>query len=139
MTQIVVPIRYPLTASSRATLETACEVAETQEAMLSILHVNSSTGDRVSHETLKHDVETAIGPLPDARYVSRSGILIEELIIDEVQAQAADIVVIGSQQVGRIRRLLRRLLGQPDIERSLRERLDCEIILASTNSITAAS
>jgi nucleotide-binding universal stress UspA family protein len=108
MSAVVVPIRYPLSPQSTATLETARAKAETRDTVLSVTHVaRSATGQRIPRDTLKHAVETAIGPLPDARYVSRSGMLVEEMAAQEV-----DIVVIGAQQGGRWRQLLRRLLGQ---------------------------
>jgi nucleotide-binding universal stress UspA family protein len=140
MTLVVVPIRYPLTAQSRATLATAHEVAETHDRVLAVLYVNGSPGGRrVSHDMLKHAVETALSPLPTARYASQSGLFVEETILEEVREQEADIVVIGTQQIGRVRRLLRRILGQPDIERLLRERIECENVLAPASSISAAS
>ena len=140
MTLVVVPIRYPLTAQSRATLNTAQEVAERHDGILSVLHVDGSTaGRRVPHDTLKHAIETALGPLPNARYVSRSALLVEETIVEEVRAQEADVVVVGTQQVGRVRRFLRRVFGQSDIGRSLRNRLECEIVMASAGPATPGS
>ena len=88
MTLVVVPVRYPLSAHSRATLERA-------------------------------------------RYVVRSGFLVEETILDEVASEAADYVVIGGKQRSRWRRMIRRLLDDPDVEGFLRRELDCEVITAS--------
>jgi nucleotide-binding universal stress UspA family protein len=137
MTLVVVPIRYPLTVQSRATLTTAQAVADRHDGVLSVLHVDGSTaGRRVPHDTLKHAAETALGPLPNARYVSRSALLVKETIVEEVRAQAADIVVVGTQQVGHVRRVLKRVLGHADIGRSLRNRLECEIVMASAGPTT---
>ncbi len=44
--------------------------------------------------------------------------LVEETILDEVAAQDADIVVIGSKQASRWRRMIRRLVDDPDVDSS---------------------
>jgi nucleotide-binding universal stress UspA family protein len=131
MTLVVVPVRYPLSEQSRATLEKGSEVARERGAELIVLHINLyQNGDRISRRALKSAVErtTSIGPLSQTRYVVRDGFFVEESILDEVANQAADIVVIGSDQASHLRRLVRRLRDDPDIERYLREKLDCEVI-----------
>lgn len=131
MVLVVVPVRYPLSKQSRATLEKGTEVARERNGELIVLHVNLyQNGDRISRHTLKSAVErtTSIGPLPQTRYVVRDGFFVEESILDEVANQAADIVVVGSDQASHLRRLVRRLRDDPDIERYLREKLDCEVI-----------
>ena len=129
MTQVVVPVRYPLTNHSRGTLAEAIDVAEQEDADLAVLHVNLyQNTNRVSRAKLKEAVEAAFGPLPRTRYVVRSGMLVEETILDEVAANGADIVVIGSKQMSRWRAMVRRLVDDPDIEQFLREELDCDVV-----------
>jgi nucleotide-binding universal stress UspA family protein len=129
MTQVVVPVRYPLSENSRATLEEAADIADEQEGALIVLHVNLyQNGERVSRRDLKSAVEGAIGPRKRTRYVVRSGFLVEETILDEVVAERADVVVIGRKQVSRWRRMVRRLTDDPDIERYLRRKIDAEIV-----------
>lgn len=129
MSQVVVPVRYPLSENSRATLGKAIQIAEAEDADLTVLHVNLyQNSHRVRRTELKRAVEEAFGHLPRTRYVVRSGMLVEETILDEVAAQEADIVVIGSKQVSRWREMIRRLVNDPDVEQFLREELDCEIV-----------
>ncbi len=132
MTLVVVPVRYPLSRHSRATLQRAIEVAETKDADLTVFHVNLyQNDDNVSRTELKTAVEREFGRLPRSRYVVRSGFLVEETILDEVAAEGADYVVIGQKQAGRWRRMVRRLVDDPDIEGFLRRELDCEVITVS--------
>ncbi len=133
MTLVVVPVRYPLSRHSRATLRRAIEEAEAKDADLTVLHVNLyQTDDNVSRTGLKSAVEREFGRLGRARYVVRSGFLVEETILDEVAAEGADYVVIGQKQAGRWRRMVRRLVDDPDIEGFLRRELDCEVITVSS-------
>lgn len=129
MPRVVVPVRYPLSARSKRTLSTAIDVAEEDDAELTILHVNLyQNGAPITRADLKRAVETEFGRLSGARYVVRSGFLVEETILDEIAAEEADIVVIGSKQASRWRRLIGRLVRNPDIEAFLRNRLDCAVI-----------
>mgnify|MGYP006281047171 FL=1 len=129
MSLVVVPVRYPLAKRSRQTLERAIEIARTRDAALTVLHVNLyQNGKNVTRVDLKNAVEKAFGRLERARYVVRTGFLVEESILDEVAAEGADVVVIGSKQVSRLRRLFQRFTNNPDIDRYLRTHLDCEII-----------
>ena len=132
MTLVVVPVRYPLSDHSRATLERAIGVAADHDADLTVLHVDlyQSDGD-VTRAELKAAVERAVGQLERARYVVRSGFLVEETILDEVAGENADYVVIGRKQTSRWRRAVRRLLDDPDVEGFLRRELSCEVITAS--------
>ena len=94
MTLVVVPVRYPLSRHSRATLDRAIDVAAEQDADLTVLHVNLYQNDEtVSRTELKNAVESEFGRLPRARYVVRPGFLVEETILDEVAAEEADYVV----------------------------------------------
>ncbi|ELZ54959.1 universal stress protein [Haloferax volcanii] len=129
MTRVVVPVRYPLSKHSRATLEEAVRVSRERDAELTVLHVDLYQSNRgVTRTELKQAVEAEFGPLVRARYVVRRGFLVEETILEEVAAEEADIVVIGSKQASRWRRMLRRFLDDPDIDVFLREKLDCTVI-----------
>jgi nucleotide-binding universal stress UspA family protein len=129
MPLVVVPVRYPLSTHSRATLSAAIDIAEEREADLTVLHVDLyQEGGEVTRTDLKRAVERSFGRIPRSRYVVRRGFLVEETILDEVAAEDADVVVIGSKQVGRWRRALNRFLDDPDIDTFLRSELDCEVV-----------
>lgn len=132
MTRVVVPVRYPLTTHSRHTLERAIEVMREREAALTVLHVDLyQAGNHVTRSDLKRAVEASFGPLSNVRYVVRTGFLVEETILEEVAAEGADVVVIGAKQMGRWRTMVRRLVGDPDIESFLRDELDAQIVKAT--------
>ncbi|WP_248896858.1 universal stress protein [Haloplanus halobius] len=134
MTLVVVPVRYPLTRHSRATLSEAVRIAEERDADLTVLHVDLyQEGREVTRTDLKRSVEREFGTIDRARYVVRRGFLVEETILDEVAAEDADAVVIGSKQVSRWRRTFRRFLDDPDIDTFLREKLDCDVITVNTS------
>jgi len=132
MTRVVVPVRYPLTEHSRRTLSEALRVAEERDADLTVFHVNLyHNGGKVTRVDLKRAVESEFGLLTRARYVVRDGFLVEETILDEIVSEEADVVVIGQKQLGRWRRMVRKVVNDPDIESYLNEKLDCEVITAS--------
>ncbi|MUV87092.1 universal stress protein [Natronomonas sp. CBA1123] len=132
MTLVVVPVRYPLSEHSLATLRRAIEVADEHDAELTVLHVNLYQNDkRVTRTELKSAAERECGRIDRARYVVRSGFMVEDTILDEIAAEGADYVVIGRKQASRWRRMLRRLVDDPDIESFLRRELDCQVITAS--------
>ncbi|MFC6725612.1 universal stress protein [Halobium palmae] len=129
MTLVVVPVRYPLTSHSLGTLSEAVSVARDRDAELTILHVDLYQNSHdVTRSELKRAVEREFGPLDRTRYVVRRGFLVEETILEEVAAEGADVVVIGSKQAGRWRRTIRRFLDDPDIETFLKGKLDCTVI-----------
>lgn len=129
MSLVVVPVRYPPSAHSEATLREAVRVAEERDADLTVLHVDLYQNSHgVTRTELKRAVERRLGRLDRARYVVRKGFLVEETILEEIAAEGADVVVIGSKQAGRWRRMLRKLLSDPDIDAFLREKLDCTVI-----------
>lgn len=129
MTLLVVPVRYPLSKRSKETLREAIKIAEERDASLTILHVDLyHDSHNVSRRDLKRAVEREFGGLANARYVIRKGFLVEETILEEVAAENADLVVIGSRQISRWRRLLRWFLDEPNVDVFLREKLDCEIV-----------
>ena len=134
MTLVVVPVRYPLSRHSRATLAEAIGIADERDADLTILHVDLyQEGREVTRTELKRAVEAEFGRIDRARYVIRRGFLVEETILDEVAAENADAVVIGSKQVSRWRRTFSRFLDDPNIDRFLREKLDCDVITVSAS------
>lgn len=136
MTQVVVPVRYPLTKHSRGTLAEAIRVAKREDADLAVLHVNLyQNATTVSRAELKRAVENEFGHLPRTRYVVRPGMLVEETILDEVAASGADIVVIGSKQVSRWRAMVRRLVDDPDIEAFLKEELDSDVVTVDPDGV----
>jgi nucleotide-binding universal stress UspA family protein len=135
MKQVVVPVRYPLSDHSRATLARGIEIAEREGAALSVLHVNLYQNNRqVTRRELKDAVESAFGRLDNARYTIRSGLLVEESILEEIAAEEADVVVIGKKQASRWREMIRRLADDPDIEQFLRRRLDCQVITVTADA-----
>jgi len=130
--KVVVPVRYPLTEQSRATLARAIDIATEHEAALTVLHVNLYQNEGgVTSRDLKDAVEATFGSLSNTRYAVRKGFLVEETILEEVVAEGADVVVIGKKQAGRWRQMIRRLIDDPDIERFLEEGLDCEVVTVS--------
>jgi nucleotide-binding universal stress UspA family protein len=132
MTQVVVPVRYPLTEHSRATLAEAVEIADRRDAALTVLHVNLyQNGHHTTRRELKDAVEAEFGTLPNTRYTVRRGLLVEETILEEIAAEEADVVVIGKKQAGRWRRMIRRLIDDPDIEQYLQDELDCDVVTVS--------
>jgi len=132
MTLVVVPVRYPLSRHSKATLEEAVRIADERDADLTVLHVDLYQENRgVTRAGLKAAVEREFGSLDRARFVVRKGFLVEETILEEVAAEGADIVVIGTKQASRWRRMLQRFLDDPDIETFLREKLEATVITVS--------
>lgn len=133
MTLVLVPVRYPLTKPSKAAVLTAAEIAQNHDGDLAVLHVNLYQNDRrVRPSQLRQAVERDCGRLPQARYVVRRGLFIEEAIRDEATAEQADIVVLEGTRAGYAQRVRRRLFGTPDVEQFLQKQLDCQIITAST-------
>ena len=88
---------------------------------------------------LRRSVESAFGSVKRVRYVVRRGFLVEETILEEVAADEADVVVLGSKQAGRWRKMLRRILDDPDIESYLREKLDCTVITVRADGTQTAA
>ena len=132
MPNVVVPVRYPLSEHSRATLSRAIEVAEEENAALTVLHVNLfHDNGRVTRSELKSAVEESFGRLSRTRYVVRTGLLVEETILEEVAAEKAEVVVIGKKQVSRWREMVRRLVDDPDVATYLNGELDCKVVTAS--------
>ncbi|MFO7834295.1 MAG: universal stress protein [Halohasta sp.] len=137
MTLVVVPVRYPLTSHSTATLREAIRISDDRGADLSVLHVDLyQDSSHVSRTELKRAVEREFGELQQARYVVRRGFLVEETILEEIAAEKADIVVIGSKQASQWKRMVRKLLSDPDIGSYLREKLDCTVITVDTDGRT---
>ena len=139
MTLVVVPVRYPLTSHSTATLAEAIRISTDRGAELSVLHVDPyQDSSHVSRTELKRAVEREFGEIDGVRYVVRRGFLVEETILEEVAAERADVVVIGSKQANRWQRMVRKLLSDPDIGAYLQEKLDCTVITVDTDGQTDA-
>jgi nucleotide-binding universal stress UspA family protein len=137
MTLVVVPVRYPLTAHSKATLREAIRISTDRGGELSVLHVDLyQDSNHVSRTELKKAVEREFGELQQARYVVRRGFLVEETILEEIAAEKADIVVIGSGQASQWKRMVQKLLSDPDIGSYLREKLDCTVITVDADGQT---
>jgi len=135
MTQVVVPVRYPLSKHSRATLAEAIRIADREDAALTVLHIDLyQDAGQVTRSMLKDAIEAEFGVLSNARYSVRRGLLVEESILEEIAAEEADIVVIGKKQVSRWRSMVQRLASDPDVDRYLRERLDCQVVTVSEDS-----
>lgn len=135
MTRVLVPVRYPLSKHSKRTLSAAAEIARERGGALTVLHVNLyQSGGKVTRSALKRAAESAVDLGVDTRYVVRKGFLVEETILDEAAAESADVVVIGTKQMGRWRRMLRRLFDDPNVDAYLREHLDCEVVTVSNAS-----
>ena len=140
MVRVVVPVRFPLTKHSKATLSEAIRIADERGAELTVLHVDLYQENQgVTRANLRRSVESALGPIDRVRYVVRRGFLVEETILEEVAADEADVVVLGSKQAGRWRRMLRRVLNDPDIESYLREKLDCTVITVRADGSQATT
>jgi nucleotide-binding universal stress UspA family protein len=134
MPTVVVPVRYPLTDHSRATLREAIRIADERDAVLTVLHVKPYQANySVTRRDLKGAVEDAFGYLPNASYLVRKGLLVEETILEEVAAEGADVVVIGQKQAGRWRAMIRRLIDDPDIEHYLQAELDADVVTVSVD------
>jgi nucleotide-binding universal stress UspA family protein len=130
-----VPVRYPLTDHSRATLEEAIGIASEEDAALTVLHVDLyQDGRQVTRSQLKSAVEGEFGRLSNTRYSVRKGLLVEQSILEEIAAEEADVVVIGKKQVSRWRQMVRRITDDPDIEEFLRSRLDCRVVTVSATA-----
>lgn len=131
MTLVVVPVRYPLTEHSQATLETAIRIADERDGNLTVLHINLyQNTHRVTRSQLRESVEQTFGRLPHTSYSVAGGLLVEETILEEIVSLGADIVVIGKKQASRWRSMIQRLTDDTNIERFLREELDCQIVTA---------
>ena len=125
------PVRFPLGNASSGTLTYARKLADERDAELTVLHINVYHHNRhVTREELKREVEAHVGSIPNARFVVRSGFLVEECILEEAAAENADVVVIGRRVSSRLRRTLDRLRSNPQVDAYLRTHLDCEVVTA---------
>jgi nucleotide-binding universal stress UspA family protein len=132
--KILVPVRYPLTKNSRSTVERALELKnesghdDGKDIQLVFLHVDLFQNEgNVSRKQLRREVEREF-ETGDASYVVRRGFIVEETILDEAASRGADVIVIGRTRSGKLRRALRRLVGNdPDVEEFLRENLDVRL------------
>jgi K+-sensing histidine kinase KdpD len=134
VSRVVVPVRYPLTERSRHTVSEAVRIADDGDAELTVVHVNLfQQGQEVSQRELKRAVEADLGALENTRFVVRRGFVVEETLLEEIAAEKADVVVIGEAQTARWRRVIRRVVDEPDVEKYLSERLDCRLVTVGTD------
>lgn len=127
--EILVPVRFPLTPNSRATVERALELREIEDdAALVFLHVDLFQEEgEVTRKQLRREIERDF-EASGAYYVVRNGFLVEETILEVAANQEVDVIVIGRTRSGKLRRALRRLIGNdPDVESFLRENLDVRL------------
>lgn len=139
-TNILVPIRFPLTDDSARTLGAAGRLAHDHTpAHLHVLHVNLfQSNGTIKTEEFTRAMSAALDGV-DASVTTRRGFLIEEVILEEAIHIDADIVVIGANQQTTWRRLLSRLLKtDPPIASFLHENTanDMEIVEVDTTAKT---
>lgn len=123
------PHAYPLTAQSTRTLEHASDIADDYEdPQLLVLHVDLVQYDKRS---TAQDIQRAIAPIigdHSAAVIVQRGFIVEDVIREEAEQRAADIIVIGQNQMARWRQYLSQLLGSnPDIASYLRDKTDATI------------
>ena len=110
-TTVLVPVRYPLTDASARTLEEAARLAAAEpDPQLLVLHVDplqSSVKTRASD--MYHAVAAHVGEV-ETEVLTRRGFFVEEVILEEAEANRADVVVVGADRAATWRRLLGRLL-----------------------------
>lgn len=122
-------MRYPVNGNSRLTLERALEEAG-DDGDVVVLHVNLyQTGQKVSRGDLRREVEPHLdGKTADVYYAVRRGFMVEEAILEEAVNSDVDVVVVGKTRAGRLRRAIRRLMGNdPEIEDFLSDHFDARI------------
>lgn len=138
MQTVLVPVRYPMSEHSVRTLTEAVRVADERDAELLVLHVNLfQSGREVSRHDLKAAVEAEVGRLPNARYLVDRAFIVEEQILEEIVAEDPDVVVLGHKQLGRWRRLVNRMLDDPDIAAYLQEHGDTEFVIVEAEGAEA--
>lgn len=128
--KVLVPVRYPLNKNNRSTLARGFELAEENDSEVVVLHVNLfQQMQDVTRADLRREVEEEFGDVAvNVSYVIREGFLIEESILEVAANVKADVIVIGRSRSGRLRRAMRRLIGNdPGIESFLRDKLDVDI------------
>lgn len=134
---VCVPIRYPPSDASRATLERAVEVATDEDAMLAVVHIDLYQKDRdVTQNQLERTVRRTVDVPRDTRFVIRKGFIVEEAILETVVELEADAVVLGSKQQRGFRRIANMMFPnrRMNIDDYLREEYDCDCIIVDTNA-----
>lgn len=140
-TTVLVPIRYPLTDASARTLDEAARRAAAEpDAQLLVLHVDPLQGNAKTRASdLYHAVASHVGGV-DTEVLTRRGFFVEEVILEEAEANRADVVVVGADQSATWRRLLRRLLrNDPAIGSYLRAETDEETAVVEVDATTGRS
>lgn len=123
----MVPVRYPLNGHSRETLEHALAIGDEGDEF-TVLHVDLyQASNDVSRRELRRQVENAVGEI-DANYVVRKGFVVEESILEEAVEAEVDVIVIGRNRSGKLRRSIRKMVGNdPRIEEFLGRNFDARI------------
>ena len=129
METIVVPVRFPLTDRSLRTLREARRIVKERDGRLIILHVNLyQEARRTNPSDLKNAIEEEFGYMPRTRYAVKDGFILEQTLVEEILAEAPDVVVVGARRGG-ISGLIRRFIyDEPDMIPIIEEELDCEIV-----------
>ena len=125
-TTVLVPVRYPLTDASVRTLEEAARIAADEpDAQLLVLHVDPLQGNiRTRASDMYHAVAAHVGEV-ETEVLTRRGFFVEEVILEEAEANRADVVVVGADRTATWRRLLGRLLrNDPAVGSYLRAEAD---------------
>lgn len=121
-TKILVPIRYPLHDESARTLAAAGRLAQHHApADIFVLHVNLfQTNENIQTAELTQAISSVLDDVT-ASVITRRGFFIEEIILEEAEDLAADVIVVGAEKNAVWRRLLRRLFGNEPVVSSYLE------------------
>lgn len=139
VTSILVPIRYPLTDDSAQTLAAAGRLAHDHApAELRVLHVNLFQADsKIQTEELTRAISTTLDNV-NASVHTRCGFFVEEAILEEATQINTDIIVVGVNRQGTLRRFLSRVVGNdPAVGSFLRENAPTEIEIMEVNTAAA--
>lgn len=129
---LLVPIHYPLKASSVQTLTHAIDFADQfDDTQIIILHVHLlHKSKNVTQTDLRHAIEEEVELPTHTSFHVRDTYLIENAILDEAGHQNADYVIIGKSMQPRWRQRLADYLGIGiDLESTLRHQLDAKLII----------
>lgn len=136
-TTILAPIRYPLTDDSARTLAAAGRLAQDRApAELRALHVNLfQTNADIQTEELTRAISSTLDDV-DASVHTRCGFLVEKAILEEAIQIDADVIVVGANRQGMLRRLLGRALGNgPAVGSFLRENAPDGVEIVEVNTV----
>lgn len=130
---LLLPVRYPLTATSTRTLQYAAErLEQTSNADFRVLHVNLLYRDGTARPAeIARAIEPFVGQY-DPDVVVRRGMLVEGIISEEAARFGADLIILGDDDRPWWRRAFGRLLwSDPDIATHLRTQTESRIEIAT--------